>query len=156
MSFSRLAAAAVAALLTTACSTAEKAPDDSAAAATATVAPKAIALADVAGSWQMRSVPESGTDTTPTLYTLTATSDSAWTITFANGQKVAVRATASGDSIMQKSDVYSSIRRKGVKVWTEGVARLEGGKLVGHTVAHYQGATTDSVLRLRTEGTRTP
>jgi hypothetical protein len=39
-------------------------------------------------------------------------------------------------------------------VWTEGVYRLESGKLVGTTVAHYMKSGADSLQRLRTEGTK--
>src|SRR5438046_406356 len=42
---------------------------------TATTAPATINLADVAGKWDMRSVPVSGGDTTATTYVLTATSN---------------------------------------------------------------------------------
>jgi hypothetical protein len=157
MKLSRFVIAGMTTLFVTGCSPAEKPAEDSTVPAAAPPAATTLSQADVAGNWQMRSVPESGTDTTPTLYTLTATSDtSVWTITFANGQKVSVRATVSGDSIMQRSDTYTSVRRPGVKVWTEGVARIEGGRMVGRTVAHYQGAGKDSVLHLRTEGTRVP
>jgi hypothetical protein len=33
---------------------------------------------------------------------------------------------------------------------------MAGGKLTGMSVAHYQNAGADSVLRLRTEGTKKP
>jgi hypothetical protein len=34
--------------------------------------------------------------------------------------------------------------------------KLQGGKLVGMTAAHYSTTGPDSVLRLRTEGTKMP
>jgi hypothetical protein len=151
-------------LLLAACAKSDQAKTDSAAGAAAapaaaTPAPApapAIALADVAGKWQMRSVPESGTDTSATTYVLTATADSTWTMTFPSGLKVPVHVTVSGDSVIQKTGTFASQRRKGVKVTTEGSFRLQNGKLVGTTTAHYAKAGADSVLRLRTEGTKMP
>ena len=81
---------------------------------------------------------------TPAVETATA---SAW-------EKVKHHVTLSGDSIMLKSEPYASMRRKGKQVWTESVYRLENGKLVGPTVAHYAKSGADSVLRLQTEGTK--
>lgn len=116
----------------------------------------AITLADVAGKWNMTSVPETG-DTTPTKYVLTATSDSAgWKLAFPNGLTVAAHPMASGDSIILRAGPYASVRRKGVQVTTEGAMRRQGDRLVGTTVAHYKTTGPDSVLRLRTEGTRAP
>jgi major membrane immunogen (membrane-anchored lipoprotein) len=157
MKESRLTAAAVAALLLVGCAKNDKAGIDSSAMVTQTaMTPAPIALAQVAGKWQMRSVPESGTDTTPTNYVLTATADTTgWMITFASGTKVKVHVSTAGDSLMMKSDEYSSQRRKGVKVMTEGSMRLQGGKIVGMTTAHYKSAK-DSVLRLRVEGSKIP
>ena len=152
---SRFAVAIVATVLIAACAKTDKAATDSAAPAAATVAPKTLSLADVAGTWQMRSVPLTG-DTTPTTYVLTATADTTgWMITYPSGLKVPLHVMASGDSIIITSGKYASQRRKGVMVMTEGASRLEGGKLMGHTIAHYQGQK-DSVLHLRTEGTKTP
>lgn len=132
---------------------------ESAAAAAPAMAPAgtaALSFADVAGKWNMRSVPESG-DTTPTTYVLTAAADSSgWSITFPNGLNVPLHVMASGDSIVMDAGSYASVRRKGLQVTTHGVLRREGDRLVGNTVAHYQTTRPDSVLRLRTEGTRAP
>jgi hypothetical protein len=46
------------------------------------------------------------------------------------------------------------MRRKGKTVVTEGVYRLQGGKLVGTTTAHYANSGADSVLVLKAEGTK--
>ena len=154
MKQSRLAVAAIATVLLAGCAKKDAAVDTT---ATATPpAPAPLTLASLAGTWNFRSVPEAGTDTTPTTYVVTASADSTWQLTFASGEKTTLMVTTSGDSIMMKTPVFSSQRRKGVKVMTEGVARLQDGKLVGHTIAHYQGAGKDSVLRLRTEGTKAP
>jgi hypothetical protein len=117
-------------------------------------APTPINLADVAGKWNMRSVPATG-DTTPTTFVLNATgSTSGWTITFPGRKPVAEHVTVSGDSILVESDAYSSVRRKGVQVKTTGSFRLQGGNMVGQNTAHYSVKTADSVLVLNTTGTR--
>jgi glucose/arabinose dehydrogenase len=116
----------------------------------------AVSLADVAGKWNMRSVPESG-DSTPTNYVLTAKADSSgWTLAFPNGPTVAARVMVSGDSIIMDAGPYSSVRRKGLQVTTHGALRKNGDRLTGTTVAHYKTSKPDSVLVLRTEGTRAP
>ena len=149
-------------LLLAGCAKSDQAATDSAAGAAATPTPAPapappLSLADVAGKWQVRAVPESGTDTSATNYVLTATADTTgWFITFPSGLKVPVHITASGDSLIERTGTFASQRRKGVKVMTEGSLRLQDGKLVGTTIAHYSGAGPDSVLRLRTEGTRMP
>lgn len=161
----RVALACSTTLLVIGCAKSEQAKTDSAAgaaAATPAAAPApapapALSLADVAGKWQMRSAPESGTDTSATTYVLTATTDSTWTMTFRSGLKVPVHVTVAGDSLMEKTGSFASQRRKGVKVsMTEGTLRLQNGKLVGTTTAHYAKAGPDSVLHLRTEGTKMP
>ena len=77
---------------------------DSAAGATAAAppAPAPIALARVAGRWEMRAIPEAGADTTVTHYTLTATTDATgWSFTFRDRPPVPVRVAAvGGDSIV--------------------------------------------------------
>lgn len=117
-------------------------------------APAGLTAADVAGSWDMRAVPMSG-DTTPTTFVLKANADNnGWTLNYANRPPVATRVTIAGDSIVSESDPYESVRRKGVQVRTKAVLRLEGGNLVGSTVAHYTTKGADSVLNLRVTGSR--
>ena len=135
------------------------APADSTAAAPAPApAPApALSLADVAGKWQMESKPDSGKDTSATKYVLTATADTTgWMITFPSGLKVPMMVSVSGDSIIEHTGTFSSQRRKGLKVMTEGSFKLQGGKLVGMTIAHYSKPGPDSVLHLHTEGTKMP
>jgi hypothetical protein len=122
---------------------------------TTTPAPAAINLADVAGKWDMRSVPATGADTSATTYVLTATATtSGWTITFPGRKPMAVQIRTDGDSVMMDAGPYASMRRKGVKVTTNGVSRLQGGNLVGSTIAHYNVKTADSVLTLNSTGSR--
>jgi hypothetical protein len=142
-----------------ACKSENAATDTTKAAAAAPAPPPApaVTLADFAGKWAVVSTPESGKDTSATKYTLTATADtSGWMIAFPSGLKVPMHVSLSGDSVVLKTGQFSSQRRKNVKVWTEGSAKLQNGKLVGETTAHYLNAGADSVLKLRVDGTKTP
>ena len=133
---------------------------DSAAGATETPAAATISLADVAGRWNVTSRPESGTDTTATRYTLVATPDNTgWTMTFAERpqETIAMRVVAvEGDSIVTEAGPFASIRRKGVQVTARSVLRRDGDRLTGSTRARYATTGADTVLMLRTEGTRVP
>ena len=119
--------------------------------------PPAIALADLAGKWNVTGMNEAR-DTTLVTYELNATADtSGWTIVFANRMTVPVRVAAvAGDSVVIAAGPYQSVLRRGVQVTTHGVLRLRDGKLVGLTVAHYQTTSPDSVRRIVAEGTRAP
>jgi hypothetical protein len=113
-----------------------------------------IALADVAGTWTARVMPEIG-DSTVLTYELVASADpTAWTITFPGRPPVAVRPTVDGDSIMTEAGPYESALRKGVQVTTNAVMRLVNGELVGRTHAHYQSAGPDSVAYFRMVATK--
>jgi hypothetical protein len=125
-------------------------------ASTTTAAPAPINLSDVAGKWNMSSVPASG-DTTPTKYVLNASGNtSGWTLNFAGRPPVPVTVTVDGDSIRTESAEYSSVRRKGVKVRTTGWWHLQNGTLTGSTTAHYAVKTPDSVMVLNSTGTKAP
>ena len=161
----RVAIACCSALVIAGCAKSDQGAKDSAAAATAAApapaqagaAAPALSLADFAGKWQVRAVPEAGKDTTPTNYVLTATADTTgWMIEFPSGVKAPTHAMVSGDSLLIKTDVFASQRRKNMKVMTDGSARIQNGKLVGTTIAHYMNAGPDSVLRLHIEGTKIP
>ena len=113
-----------------------------------------IALADVAGTWSARVMPEIG-DSTVLTYEMVATADpSGWTITFPGRPAVPVRPRVDGDSILTEIGPYESVLRPGVQVTTNGVFRLVNGELVGTTHAHYQGAGADSTARFRTVATK--
>jgi hypothetical protein len=159
---SRLALACSTTLLLAACAKKEPVKDTTAAMAPAAATPApapapALALTDVAGKWSFRAVPTTGKDTSATLWELNATADTAtWTMTFKSGLKVPVHAHVSGDSLHLAAGPFPSQRRKSVKVNTETALKLEGGKLVGQTIAHYANAGADSVLVLHSEGTKAP
>ena len=122
---------------------------------TTPAAPTAISLADVAGTWNVRMMPENR-DTTLATYVLNATSSTTgWTFSVPGRQPTPVRVIqVAGDSIVTETGPAESITRKGVQVTTRTVARLQGGRLVGISSARYAGS--DSTVRLRMEGTRAP
>jgi hypothetical protein len=125
---------------------------DSTMAAPAPAAPAPISLADLKGTWKMKTMAE-GSDSVLINYTLDA-ADAGWTLHFPKRPPIATKATADGDSIIADAGPYESVLRKGVKVTTHSVYRLQDGKLVGTTVAHYATKGADSVKNLRSEGTR--
>ena len=114
-----------------------------------------VSLADFAGTWDMRSVPVSGDDTTATVYQSIVTADG-WTLMLPDRDPLEGIVTASGDSIMVDAGPFESVRRAGVMVSTHAVYRLEGDRIVGTTHARYETSESDSVLTLATEGTRAP
>ncbi len=119
-------------------------------------APAPINLADVAGNWTFKVMPEAS-DSVLTTYTAHATAaDTGWTMTLPKRKPIALKITASGDSILMTTPVFESVLRKNVKVFTQGALHLVGGKLVGTTTAHYTTTKPDSVVHLRFEGTKAP
>ena len=113
-------------------------------------------LADLAGTWNMKTMAE-GSDSALVTYTMTLTGTTeGWTINFPGRDPMPMTATVSGDSVMTTVAPYESVLRKGVQVSTNSVVRLVDGKLVGTTIARYATSGADSVVRLRMEGTRAP
>ena len=119
-------------------------------------APAPISLADVAGKWTVRVMPQMG-DSTLTTYELNATADPAgWMMILPKRKPMALKVSVAGDSIITDMGPFASVLRKGVQVTTHGVMRLRDGKLVGTTTAHYASKGPDSLRVLRQEGTRMP
>jgi hypothetical protein len=156
----RLALFCCAAVLAGCAKSEKRAADDQPAMDTAAPAPAtpaaspAISLADVAGKWKVRSTDEAGGNVVET--ELKATGDSSgWTMTGPKRKPIPVRVIAvAGDSIVTEAGPYESFIRKGIKVTTRSVYRLQGGKLVGTTEARYALQGRDSVAQRPTEGTR--
>jgi hypothetical protein len=148
------------ALIVAGCAKKEAANDTTAAMAPAPAPAPAPVLAagDVAGKWHFSATPTTGKDTAATLFDLTATADTAaWTMTFTkSGLKVPAKHSISGDTLTLTAGPFASQRRKGAKVSTVSVLKLDGGKLVGETTAHYANVGADSVTVLRSEGTKAP
>jgi hypothetical protein len=150
------------AVMSVACAKTEKpaAAPDTAAAALAPAAPAApapLALADVAGKWNVVAKNEKE-DSTLVKYVLTATDDTTgWSIQFPDRKNsIPMHVAPGGDSVGYSSGPYPSALRKNVQVSTDGSWRLADGKLIGVTHAHYNVKTADSVLVLHSVGTRVP
>ena len=153
----RVLSLSLAALLAAACTRPDAVPAADTTAVTQEPAAAALSLADIAGRWNVASTPETGTDTTPTLYTMTTTAGAdGWTIEFVNRPGVIPmrNVMVDGDSVMTEAGPFESNRRAGVQVSTRSVMRLVDGRLVGTTRASYATTGADSVLLLRTEATR--
>lgn len=147
-------------VLWTACAREEAVEDEDTAVMEDTMAaapePAGISLADVAGTWIVNATSETG-QAVPQ-YELVATADrSGWEIRFPDRDPIALTVVeVARDSIVTEAGPYESVLRPGVQVSTHAVYRLEGDRLVGTTVAHYQTTDPDSVITVRSEGTRAP
>ena len=115
-------------------------------------APAPVSLADVAGKWTMRVMPENS-DSTVLTYEMVADS-TGLTLNFPKRKPVKAKVTASGDSLIAEAGPYESVLRKGIQVKTNSVLRLKDGKLEGTTIAHYETKGPDTVRTLRAEGTK--
>lgn len=128
---------------------------DAEATATADAAPAAISLADVAGTWSVRSslLDDPGKSVT---YELTATADSSgWSITFPGGDPIPLRMVAvEGDSIVTEAGPFASQMRKGQQAHSRVVTRLQGDRMVGTVDVRYEASGSDSTASLDLEGTR--
>ncbi|MBK9547545.1 MAG: hypothetical protein IPO52_00190 [Gemmatimonadetes bacterium] len=138
------------------CAKKEETPPEVVTEPPAPVAPAPIDMAAVAGTWEMKTMGATS-DSVLTTFTLEASADTAgWLMAFPKRTPMKLSITVSGDSIMSVSPQYESVLRKGAKVQTNTVFHLVGDKLVGRTTAHYTGAGADSVVTLRSEGTKLP
>jgi hypothetical protein len=116
----------------------------------------AFSLADVAGTWSIRAMRDTG-DAVLTEYEMSGTADPrSWTMTLPNRPPMKVKVSVDADSFIVETPPYPSILQEGVAVVSKGVSRLRDGKLVGTFVAKYATRMVDSVLTGRTEGTRIP
>ena len=123
------------------------------ASATAVPTQTSASYADFAGDWNMRAVPETGNDTTPTEFVLHASADStAWKVAYKKGPTLPIKVSLSGDSIIVDTPEHMSMRGRG-KLTTRAVYRRTGDKLVGRITAHYAKGP-DSVRTLRADGTK--
>ncbi|HEY9505192.1 MAG TPA: hypothetical protein VIQ27_04400 [Gemmatimonadales bacterium] len=119
--------------------------------------PAGTSLADLAGTWNVRSTLD-GSDKVITYDIATTEDGSGWTLKFPDRDPIPLRLVATeGDSVVWEAGPFESVIRKGVQVKvSRTVARLQDGKLVGRTTATYEGKGADSVATLTLEGTRAP
>ncbi|MBA2292764.1 MAG: hypothetical protein H0W15_09965 [Gemmatimonadales bacterium] len=111
-------------------------------------------MSTVAGTWDLQ-IMGMGSDSVLTTGTLVATGDTGgWMLNLMKRDPMALQVTVAGDSIIAQAPEYESVLRKGVMVRTTSVYRMVGPNLNGLTTATYQGGGPDSVVVLRSVGTR--
>ena len=124
-------------------------------AADTTAAVEGISLADLAGTWNMRTTSTDPADTLVNEYQIVV-DDASWTMLFPGRDPVSATAVVDGDNVVTDSDPFESVRNPGTMVTTHTVFHMEGDRLVGDVTATWQNAAGDSVGQLQTEGTRAP
>ena len=90
-----------------------------------TTAREGISLADLAGTWNMRTTTTDPADTFVNEYQVVIDEDS-WTMHFPGRDPVSATAVVEGDNIITDSEPFESIRLPGTTVTTHGVFHLEG------------------------------
>ena len=151
----RCLASSTAVAASLACAASAERADTSAARELVVAAKNPLALADVAGRWQVKAMNYRGDSLTH--YTLAATGDTAgWTITFPNRPALPLQIIAvAGDSIVTETGPYPSVLRSTVAVRSlRSVHRLEGDQIVGSFTARYETTQPDSVLHGTHVGSR--
>jgi hypothetical protein len=142
-----------AALLLLAC--AQEATEETTDEAADTTAVEGISLADLAGTWNMRTTSTDPADTFVNEYQIVI-DEASWIMNFPDRDPVSVTAVVDGDSVITDSEPFESVRHPGMMVTTHTIFHMEGDRLVGDVTATWQTAAGDSVAQLRTEGTRAP
>jgi len=135
--------------------TSKDATKDKAATESATSSSTTIAVADIRGEWRVQAMTDRS-DSVITMYKLWVGDDTTLKIKFDNRPDTIFPhiIAVAGDSIVTQTGPYRSIARDNAMVTTISVLRLQNGKLVGRSVAHYAVTTPDSVMAIRSEGTR--
>ena len=146
---------AVCAVILAACAKGEKPADTTAAApAAATPAPPApITLADVAGTWDVKSMPMDRDSVLTTSQIVATGTMEGWKLILDGKTYPSKVLTVSGDSITSSTGPFPSVLRKGQQVTIHSIMRLKDGKLVGVIHANYNGKDTAT---FRIEGTKKP
>ena len=142
-----------AALLLLGC--AQEATEEATDEAADTTAVEGVSLANLAGTWNMRTTSLDPSDTFINEYQIVI-DEASWTLNFPDRDPVSASFVVDGDNIITDSEPFESVRIPGTMVTTHTVFRMEGDRLVGDVTATWQMAAGDSVGRLRTEGTRAP
>ena len=152
--YMRIAALLVCAVVAVGCSSKEDAP----AVDTMAVAPPAVpasSVASMSGMWNVNVMPV-GRDTVLTSYVLNATDTTNWTFTFTGrSDAIPMRVTGtSGDTLLTEAGPFESGVRSGQQVSVKSKNWIQDGKLMSLVDANYAGTPADSIVKLRSEGTR--
>jgi hypothetical protein len=113
-----------------------------------------VSLSDFAGTWKVLSTDWGGAN--PVETELRATADtSGWILVGPDRKSYPVRVVAvAGDSIITESGPRPSFLRKGAKVTTRTVYRLQGDRLVGSIESRFKIDGRDSTGQRVSAGTR--
>lgn len=126
----------------TACAPADDAADTTA--VTMQAASPPIVLADLAGTWEGRSMPM-GRDTVVVTFELMATGTrDGWTMKLPNGTVPMRVVVVDGDSLVTEAGPYASALQRNQQVTVRNVSRLRDGMMVGTTHARYSNGDTVS------------
>ncbi len=111
-----------------------------------------IRLADIAGSWEGKSM-VGPKDSVIVTYVITATADpKGWTITYPGRDPIPTRiVTVGGDSIVTESGPFASILRPGQMVTTRTTSHYTADTATGTFEAHY---ASGDVIRGKVAATR--
>jgi hypothetical protein len=138
-----------------ACAKKEAPPADTSAIVTTPETAPAAVPTTYAGKWTVNVMPEAK-DTILLTYTLETTNEkTGWKMTLPGREVMEPRVIwMDNDSVVVENGPYASVLRKNVMVTTHSSMHVEGDKLVGKTIAHYDTKGADSVVVLRTEAKR--
>ena len=149
----RIAALLVCAVVVAGCSKADAPPADTT--AVSTPAAPASSVASMSGMWNVNVMP-ADRDTVLTSYVLNATDSANWTFTFTGRtDAIPMRVTGTvGDTLLTEAGPFDSGVRSGQKVSVKSKNWIQDGKLMSAVDANYAGTPADSIVKLRSEGTR--
>ena len=147
--------ALLAVVVLAACSKPDTAATNDTGAVAAVEPAAASSLASVAGVWNVNVMP-ADRDTVLTSYVLNATDTANWTFTFTGRtDAIPMRVTGTnGDTLLTEAGPFDSGVRSGQKVSVKSKNWIQAGKLMSLVDANYAGTPPDSIVKLRSEGTR--
>jgi hypothetical protein len=128
---------------------------EQAATADTAATPAAMSLADVAGTWNFETAAIGSDSVLVTSQLMATATTDGWMMMLPNRDPVPVRVLAvDADSVVTEMGPFPSVLREGVMVTTRSVFRLRDSILAGRLTAQYAGGGADSVVMLRSRGTR--
>jgi hypothetical protein len=118
--------------------------------------PAGVNLADLAGTWNFNTRAETGDSVLVTYQVVMTPTTDGWQLLLPNRPPVPMQVLAvAGDSVVTHAGPFESVLRAGVQVTTHTVLHFQGNSsAAGTIVARYTVTTADSVVNLRTDGTK--
>jgi hypothetical protein len=129
--------------------------DEAGSTADSGMAPAALSLNDLAGTWTVETMPMGSDSVLVTSHLVATNTMEGWVLHIPERDSIPVRVIAvDGDSVVMEMGPFPSVLRAGQMVTTRNVARLESGAMVGVMTATYAGGGADSVATFRSRGTK--